>query len=97
VDSTLDKLGLARKIQLRVQHYMVAPLIVLRTDMALTVPLRVARSYAAAIMPLPFALPPLEWHVYWHRSADLDPANRWLRETLTDCLAEVMVSNVDQH
>ncbi len=86
VDAALARLSLQRNIQMRVQHYLVAPLIIQRTDMALTVPLRLAQGYAATIQPLPFELPALEWHLYWHRSADLDQANSWMRTQLKRCL-----------
>lgn len=86
VDAALARLSLQRNIQMRVQHYLVAPQIILRTDMALTAPLRLAQGYAATIQPLPFELPALEWHLYWHRSADLDQANSWMRTQLGHCL-----------
>ena len=33
-----------------------------------------------SVFELPFAVPELEWHLLWHKSADGDKANRWLRE-----------------
>lgn len=82
VDAALYRLGLNRTIRLRVKHYLVAPLVTLRTDLALTIPSRLAHHYDARLLKLPFVMPPLEWHLYWHKSADLDQANRWLRERL---------------
>lgn len=82
VDAALNKLGKPRKIQMRVQHYMVAPLIAMRTDLALTAPLGLVQGYDAIQLELPFELPALEWHLYWHSSADRDPANAWLRGKL---------------
>lgn len=82
VDAALGKLGKTRNIQMRVQHYMVAPLIAMRTDLALTAPLGLVQGYDAIQLELPFQLSPLEWHLYWHRSADRDQANAWLREKL---------------
>lgn len=82
VDTVLNKLGKPRKIQMRVQHYMVAPMIAMRTDLALTAPMGLVQGYDAVQMALPFELPAMDWHLYWHRSADKDPANAWLRETL---------------
>lgn len=90
VDSVLAKLGVSRKIQMRVQHYMVAPTIVQRSNLALTVPVRLAQIYDAKILELPFEVPPLEWHLYWHRSADLDQANTWLREILLRLMSTEM-------
>ena len=82
VDAALDKLGQSRKIQMRVQHYMVAPLVAMRTDLALTAPLGLVQGHDAIQLELPFDVPAMEWHLYWHRSADRDPANTWLRDTL---------------
>nr|WP_315597403.1 LysR family transcriptional regulator [uncultured Cupriavidus sp.] len=82
VDAELTRLGQRRDIKMRVQHYMVAPLIAMRSDLMLTAPLRLLQRYPARILELPFALPDLEWHCYWHRSVDRDPGNQWLREQL---------------
>lgn len=82
VDAVLNKLGKPRKIRMRVQHYMVAPLIAMRTDLALTAPLGLVQGYDAIQLELPFELPALESHLYWHRSADRDQANAWLRDQL---------------
>lgn len=82
VDMALNALGLQRKIQLRVRHYLVAPSIVQRTNLSLTIPRRVAEQFDFKILELPFEVPKLEWHLYWHKSADRDRANRWLRESL---------------
>lgn len=82
VDAALRKHGRRRSIQLRVQHYMVAPLIALRTNYALTAPLQLLKRYDARILELPFEVPPVEWHCYWHRSMDQDQANRWLRNEI---------------
>jgi DNA-binding transcriptional LysR family regulator len=82
VDAELNRLGRRRTIQMRVQHYMVAPLIALQTDLALTAPVRLLQRYDARILKLPFAIPLVEWQCYWHRSADRDQASRWLRDQL---------------
>ncbi len=82
VDAALNKLGKPRKIQMRVQHYMMAPLIAMRTDLALTAPLRLVQGYDAIQLELPFKLSAMESHLYWHRSADRDQANIWLRDKL---------------
>ncbi len=79
VNAELHKLGKRRQMQMRVQHYMVAPLIALRTDLALTAPVQLLQRYDARILELPFPLPNLAWHLYWHRSGEQDQANRWVR------------------
>ncbi len=82
VDVALNKLGYSRTITVRVQHYMVAPGIINHTDLAWTVPRALARRLNLNIVELPFELPPLEWHLYWHKSADNDQANTWMRQLL---------------
>ena len=84
VDAELGKLGLRRSVKIRVQHYMVAPVIALQTDLALTAPRRLLERYDGRILELPFPVPPVELNCYWHRSADLDPANQWLRTRLVE-------------
>ena len=80
VDATLARIGRKRTIQMRVQHYLVAPLIAQRTDLALTAPVSLLRRHEGRILELPFEVAPLEWHCYWHRSLDQDQANQWLRD-----------------
>lgn len=84
VDIALNSMGYKRHIHLRLQHYMVAPLVALRSDMALTAPLGLVRQYDARIMELPFELPEMELHLYWHKSRDADQANRWMREKIME-------------
>ncbi|WP_066963435.1 LysR family transcriptional regulator [Microbulbifer sp. Q7] len=81
-DIALNKLGRRRKIRLRVQHYRVAPLVVLKTDLALTVPVSLARQYPARCFELPFQIPQMDWHLLWHRHQDDDAAHQWLRQHL---------------
>lgn len=91
VDLALDRLGLRRRIALRAQHYLMAPGIVAGTDLALTIPLGFAvdlqRDHDVRILELPFEVPPLETHLYWHASQDRDPGNRWLRTLLAELVA----------
>jgi len=82
VDIALNKLGRRRNIKLRVQHYRVAPLVVLRTDLALTVPASLANQYPARLFELPFQVPQMDWHLLWHKNQHGDPASRWLRGEL---------------
>ncbi len=83
-DIALNKLGRRRKVKLRVQHYRVAPLVVMKTDLALTVPASLARQYPAKLFELPYQIPQMDWHLLWHRSQHEDPANRWVREQLVE-------------
>lgn len=86
VDLALGKMGKRRQIALRTQHYLATPELVSRTDLALTVPLVFAdflvAQYPVQYLQLPFAVPNLETHLYWHESTDQDQANRWMRELI---------------
>jgi DNA-binding transcriptional LysR family regulator len=84
VDLALDRLGHQRRIVLRVRHYLIAARIVEQSDHLWTVPLALARQLPLAVSRLPFRVDDLEWHLYWHKSADGDPANRWLRQKCVD-------------
>tara|TARA_R110002073_G_scaffold306866_4_gene476274 strand:- start:979 stop:1875 length:897 start_codon:yes stop_codon:yes gene_type:complete len=84
VEQALNNMGKSRDVHLRLQHYMIAPGVALASDLALTAPLRLVQAYDAQIYELPFALPELELHLYWHKSRDKDPANRWMRQLITD-------------
>jgi DNA-binding transcriptional LysR family regulator len=88
VDAELARLGQRRNIQMRVQHYMIAPLIAMRGNLALTAPLRLLQRYPARILELPFAVPDLEYHCYWHRSVERDQGNQWLREQLMQLMRD---------
>lgn len=79
-------MGLTRRVRLRCQHYAAACRVVSCTDLLATLPLRYARianePYANRLLSLPFKVPTLELHLYWHAGGENDGANRWLREQL---------------
>lgn len=91
-DEALAKHGLARRITLRVPHFLVAPHVVASTDLVITLSERVARRFAT-LLPLVIVEPPLELprfsvHLIWHERQQSDPANAWLREVLAQLGAE---------
>ena len=89
VDFELHKRGLARRIQMRAQHYWSLPKLLHSTDLLSIMPLTMASAYDLKILQLPFEIDPIEFRLYWHKNADLDPANIWMR----DLLAEISYSN----
>ena len=92
VDMALLKHQRERKIQLRVQHYRVAAEVLRATDLILTAPRFLAEQFELSILPLPFNMPALDLHLYWHRQSDSDPSHRWLRETLLHLFADSQTS-----
>lgn len=82
IDNALAKLNKRRNIQMSVKHYMVAPLIVMQTDFALTLPINIVERFDAEFLKLPLKLPAIETRLYWHKNADADKANTWLRKLI---------------
>ena len=82
-DFELSRLGKTRRIRLRCQHYFAACKVVRETDLLLTMPKRYAdlanQQFGNLVYPVPFDMPPMDIHLYWHASVEHDPANRWLR------------------
>ncbi len=82
VDITLNKMGLVRNIQMRIQHHWALPNLLANTDLVSVMPAKMAKYLKLKIVELPFAIEPVEWRLYWHKSADLDPSSKWMREMI---------------
>jgi DNA-binding transcriptional LysR family regulator len=87
VDIHLNRLGLERKVQLRVQQSRAAAPIIARSDLLLTIPNSLVDQTKFMIQELPFALPALDWHLYWAANYDNDKAHQWMREIIFDIFA----------
>lgn len=85
IDLHLNRLGLQRNIKLRVQHSRAAPPIVSNSDMLLTIPETLIRGHEELqSFNLPFALPQVDWHLYWPSNYTNDKAHRWMRQVIKD-------------
>jgi DNA-binding transcriptional LysR family regulator len=86
VEQWLDELDVKRDVVLRLPHFVVAPEIVMNTDLAVIFPKSIAQRFnrgkAFRVLPLPFALPPIEIKVHSHTQFASDPGIGWLREAL---------------
>ncbi len=86
VDEWLAAQGLERRIALIVPHFLSAPFIVAKTDMLLSLPLRIAEQFVRLaplkILPVPIDLPDYDLVMVWHPLREKDPAHRWLREQI---------------
>jgi DNA-binding transcriptional LysR family regulator len=83
VDAALEGLGRRRRVAVRVQHFVTAPLLLPGTDLLLTCP-RDAADFARTLLPLRALAPPLELPVdrssiVWHERAHHDPGHAWVR------------------
>ena len=85
VDDALAKLGKNRRVAVVVPHFLVAPFLVDRTDLVLTLAARIAKSLAASVnlraLPPPseLDLPGFDIRLFWHERDHVDPAHVWLR------------------
>lgn len=84
VDTELERLGHTRRIALRVSNFLIAPIVISKTDFINTMPTRLARQaakdYPLRLLPAPFPVPKFSLRLVWHPRLDSDPAQRWLRE-----------------
>ncbi len=87
VAAQLARLGVQRRIGLRIPNFLALPTIVASSDMIATVPEPLAAASLPAlrlrVMPHPIAFPKLSIRQFWHERYNDDPANRWLRQTCT--------------
>ena len=88
IDAYLGRLGLQRNIKLRIQHSRAARPIVAKTDMLLTIPQSLTRGTNLQVLELPFAIPMLDWHLYWAARHESDRAHQWMRERIFDIFSE---------
>ncbi|MFD2166964.1 LysR family transcriptional regulator [Thalassotalea euphylliae] len=86
VDMALAKHGVSRNVALRCEHYFAAASVACRCDMLLTMPNAYANTLKGklpiVVSPLPFEVPLLPVHMYWHQQNDDDQINQWMREKL---------------
>jgi len=89
-DFELSRMGLQRRVRLRCQHYFAACRAVSQTDLALTMPERLARvvnqQFGNQILSFPLQMPSLDIYLYWHANIDHDPAGVWLREQIKQAM-----------
>ncbi|MGI9287466.1 MAG: LysR substrate-binding domain-containing protein [Pseudomonadales bacterium] len=82
VDSALMYQGMRRNIRLKVEQIGTALEIVKNSEMAITVPLQMAKNSGLQILELPIRLPQRDWVAYCHKRAEDDPAIQWICEVI---------------
>jgi DNA-binding transcriptional LysR family regulator len=87
VDDRLETMGRSRRIVLGLPAFLPALAAVAASDAVVTLPARVASTFAAGF-GLVTTAPPLEIRsfpvsVFWHRRNDADPRTRWIRQQLS--------------
>ena len=88
----LQLLNLEERVRLTTEHFMVLPAIVRATDLAVVMPRNIAREFAEdggyAIVEPAFPLRDFTVSLHWSRRFEADPANRWLRQVITELFSE---------
>ncbi|ELR99163.1 LysR family transcriptional regulator [Gloeocapsa sp. PCC 73106] len=83
VDQVLEKLGLKRRLMLKLPHFLAAALIVSQTDLIVTLPRRITLLFTN-IAEIAFFEPPIDLGEYnymliWAKHSDHIPLQMWLR------------------
>jgi DNA-binding transcriptional LysR family regulator len=86
VDDALATRGVKRRIVVSLPRFLMAPILVARSELCVTLPKRVAHALAATL-PLrlfdpPISLPRFSVYMSWHERKNRDPAIKWLRNLL---------------
>lgn len=96
VDDALARLGMTRRISVSIPHFLVAPFIIVESDVIMTVNSRIALTYARAlpirVLPPPLELPDFPISMVWHPRSDKDDAHAWLRARLTEICRDLRAS-----
>lgn len=93
LEIVLGSAKVRRHFALYVPGYLAIPPVVAQTDLFGTIPRRLARACASSlplqILPLPFAMPPVQVSLIWHRQQDGNRGLQWLREQITATVGEL--------
>jgi DNA-binding transcriptional LysR family regulator len=97
VDTALDKLGLQRRVVLRLPSFITALAVVAESDFVVTLPASIARRYAAqddlvAITP-PIDCPAITHTSIWSGVRDADLTNQWLRKLVREAASQIERKN----
>lgn len=90
VDIALHNENYTRTIAMRMQNYLVAAEVTRQTDLLWTAPQVIAEHTGLPYCSAPFTIEPLSWNLYWHKSAEQDPASIWMREKLQQITREIL-------
>lgn len=87
LDDQLASLGYRRNVAFAVPQFLLAPMIIERSDLVAALPSRFAERFLdrVDIFDLPFALPSFSLFAAWHPRNQSDTAHIWLRSRLAEC------------
>jgi DNA-binding transcriptional LysR family regulator len=92
VERAFARHRLQRRIALTIPHFMALPAIIAQTDLIVTVPRRLAQTFASfpnvALTEAPIRIPSFDIRQHWHKRYHHDDANKWMRRLLADLFLE---------
>lgn len=100
-DSPLDDLLAAQGVSRRIRTYVmyiaaVGPMLegsALVTTLPTAAAKQVVRDRELLVVPHPLMPPRLALRMTWHRIYQLDKAHRWLRELISECMADFVAAS----
>jgi DNA-binding transcriptional LysR family regulator len=92
LEADLREMDLARRVVLRVQHYLALPAVLSRSDLIVTVPYAIGVSLSR-MGDLKLVNPPFKTQArivrqHWHSRFHRDPANKWIRNLVAELFVE---------
>lgn len=91
-EQALAEQGMARRVVLSIPHFLAIPLIVAESDLIVTVPYAVARSFARMadlkMLRQPIRVPRADVRQHWHARFHRDLANQWIRGVIATLFVE---------
>lgn len=84
--------GIHRRVVLDTSHFLSIPIIISRSDLIATMPLALAATFAKMaglrIVAPPFDIAPYQLKQHWHRRANSEGGNCWLRALITSLFSD---------
>jgi DNA-binding transcriptional LysR family regulator len=88
IDDALAEQGLTRRITMQIPHFLVAPMIVSKSDLILSIPRKLAYKMSLSvpikILELPLEIASFTPSMIWHERRHNDPAHIWLRKLIME-------------
>ena len=92
IEREIARLGVQRRVAVRIPSFLGAAFAVEHTDLLVTIPKRLGDVLQARgafrILPVPFALPDYDVKQHWHERYHHDPGHRWLRALVSELLLQ---------
>ncbi|MFV1939974.1 LysR family transcriptional regulator [Pseudomonas luteola] len=91
-EDVIERLGISRRIALRIPHFSVLPKIIPQTDLLVILPSQIATLFAAEhplrICNLPFDVPSFKVTLHWHERSNTSVALRWFLGLVAEAITQ---------